>query len=109
MTVLAWLQSRTPTPPPAMHARVVEALGSRGGEDASQTFDACLDAAASLLEELLREETLGRESAIDLLAADALVTYAFEAAADDIDRLDDRAAQAMTRLSVSSERDRTHD
>ena len=109
MTVLAWLQSRTPPPPAAMTARVVEALGGRADEDASETFTACLDAAAALLEELLREEDLGRDSAIDLLAADALVTYAFEAAAADADELTDRAGAAMTRIAALSERDRPND
>jgi len=109
MTVLAWLQARTPPPPAAMTARVVEALGGRADDDQSTTFTACLDAAAALLEELLREDVLRRDSAIDLLAADALVTYAFEAAAADADTLDDRAAAAMTRLAALAEPDRPID
>jgi hypothetical protein len=104
MTVLDWLQSRTPVPPTAMMARVVEALGSRGDKDASDAHIVCLAAAAVLLERLLAEDALGRDSAIDLLAADALVTYAFESAAVDTEMLDDRAATAMARLGALTDR-----
>jgi hypothetical protein len=102
MTVLDWLQSRTPTPPAAMSARIVTALGSRGGEDAAGATALCLDAATELLERLLEQDEIGRDAAIDLLAADALVTYAFESAASDIELLDDRAVDAMTRLGALS-------
>lgn len=98
MTLLAWVQSRTPTPPEAMLARVVEALGTRATEDASRASTLCLDAATELLEQLLTQDPLGRESAIDLLAVDALVTYAFEAAGGDVGRLDEGANAAMIRL-----------
>ena len=100
MTLLAWLRSRTPAPPEAMFARIVDVLGARAEEDASRASILCLDAAIQLLEELLTTDPLGRESAIDLLAVDALVTYAFEAAAGDIGRLDERAASAMERLGA---------
>ena len=104
MTVLAWLQARTPPPPAAMLARVVKALGTRAGEDAAQSSALCLDAATELLDELLTQDPLGRESAIDLLAVDALVTYAFEAAAGDFNQLDGRASAAMVRLGALAER-----
>jgi hypothetical protein len=100
MTVLDWLRSRSPAPPPELMARVVEALGDRGTADVSGAPELCLDAAADLLERLLKHDPIGRQSANELLAADALVTYAFECAAVDIDRLDDRATEAMTRLGV---------
>ena len=51
------------------------------------------------LEALLREDTLGRERADELLVADALVTYAFEAAATSASDLDEFAAMVMTRLA----------
>jgi hypothetical protein len=102
MTVLDWLQSRTPIPPAAMTARIVTALGSRAGEDVAGATALCLDAATELLERLLQHDEIGRDAAIDLLAADALVTYAFESAASDIELLDDRAVDAMTRLGALS-------
>jgi len=100
MNLLAWLRARAPAPPEALRTRVVDALGSRATEDASRASEFCLAAATELLEQLLKQEPLGRESAIDLLAADALVTYAFEAAANDIDQLDARATAAMTQLAA---------
>ncbi|HEY7233481.1 MAG TPA: hypothetical protein VH539_04985 [Gemmatimonadaceae bacterium] len=99
MTVLAWLQSRTPAPPAELMARVVEALGERATADASRASSACLDAAAALLSRLLEPEAIGRDRAIELLAADALVTYAFESAAVDVEGVDERAEVAMLRLA----------
>ena len=100
MTLRAWLQSRAPAPPDAMFARVVDALGTRAEEDASRASGLCLDAATELLEQLLAQDPLGRDRATDLLAVDALVTYAFEAAAGDSDQLDARATSAMVRLGA---------
>jgi len=99
MTVGAWLRSRTPPPPPAMLAGVIDALGDRTALGAHAAPTACLDAAVALLEALLREDTLGRERADELLVADALVTYAFEAAATSASDLDEFAAMVMTRLA----------
>ena len=41
----------------------------------------------------------GRESALDLLTVDALVTYAFEAASERPDSLESHAAHAIVQLS----------
>ncbi len=61
----------------------------------------CLDAADDLLGELLARSSAGRESALDLLTVDALVTYAFEAAADSPESLPAACAtDAMTRLAA---------
>jgi len=100
MTILAWLQSRIPAPPPAILARVVEALGDRAGRNVADAPTVCLDAATELLEELLREDSIGRDRAGELLAADALVTYAFESAASLSPELDDFAERTMTRLAA---------
>ena len=100
MTLLAWLQSRAPAPPDAMLARVVAALGRRADEDAARASALCLEAAVDRLEQLLAQDPIGRDSAFDLLAVDALVTYAFEAAASDVDQLDERAKSAMRRLGA---------
>jgi hypothetical protein len=40
---------------------------------------------------------------LDLLTVDALVTYAFEAASEDIDSLAARAGAAMTRLAATAQ------
>ena len=100
MTLLAWLQSRAPAPPAALVARILAALGSRADEDASRASALCLEAAAERLEQLLAQDPIARDSAFDLLAVDALVTYAFEAAASNIDQLDERARSAMLQLGA---------
>jgi len=100
MTVADWIRARSPAPPPALAASVIASLGEHGGHDASRTTECCLDTAVALLEELLADDPLPRSEAAVLLAADALVTYAFEAAADSPDRLDHRAVDAMARLAL---------
>ena len=80
-----WLQSRQPAPPPDLAAKLAQCLAA---------------APDGMLEGASRAETVGRlglarlrtavwrrdateAAAMDLLAADALVTYAFEAAAEE--------------------------
>lgn len=100
MTVGDWIRTRSPAPPPALATRIIASLGSRADDDASRAAERCLDAAIALLDELLAADPLDRSDASALLAADALVTYAFEAAAETPDRLDDRAEEAMVRLAA---------
>ena len=100
MTVADWIRARSAAPPPAFAGRVIASLGSHVTDDASRAVERCLDAATALLERLLASDPIDRGSAPELLAADALVTYAFEAAAETPDRIDDCAAEAMVRLAA---------
>jgi len=52
---------------------------------------------------VLGDGCLTRDSAIDLLAIDAIVTYAFEAAADDPERLEARTRGALERIAALAE------
>jgi len=97
MSATAWLDSRTPPAPQALLARVRAALGNASGGDENS---ACLGAATTLLEQILNGDATGRETALDLLAADALVTYAFEAAAANAENLERRSADAMRQLAA---------
>jgi len=99
MTIGEWLATRTPAPPPHLVHRVRAALGDAAHDDARLTADRCIEAAERVVAQLLRDGRTGRESAADLLTADALVTYAFEAAADAPDGLTSRAHDAMIRLA----------
>ena len=100
MTTLGeWLDARTPPPPDALRARIRDVLGDRLGAPASEAHAACLAAGGRLLTSLLERERASRADALDLLTADALVTYAFEAAADHPETLDARTTEAMRRLS----------
>ena len=96
-----WITGARPAPPGKLAERVAEKLAVSGRRAAADTPDACIDAAVSLLGDLLARESAGRESALDLLTVDALVTYAFEAASADIDRLRPRALDAMARLATT--------
>jgi hypothetical protein len=80
-----------------MHAVLVPA-GAEGAP--AHAPEAYLSAAETLLTHLLRDGCAERGSALDLLVADALVTYAFEAAGDDPARLARRAATATSRIAA---------
>jgi len=54
------------------------------------------------LTELAARPSAGRESALDLLTVDALVTYAFEAAAGAPESLEATATAAMIRLAATA-------
>jgi hypothetical protein len=99
MTIGEWLATRTPAPPAALMARVRDILGDAADDDARFATDRFLDAAERMVAGLLRDGRTGRESAADLLAADALVTYAFEAASVDPGSLLERARTTMVRLA----------
>ena len=99
MTVRGWLHARTPAPPPALLERIEEALVAAGGSSEPITPETCIAAATTMLTPLLAREDAGRESALDLLAADALVTYAFEAASAEPESVDERAGAAMRTIA----------
>ena len=100
MTVGEWLADRARDVPPALDRHVREALGAAVRSDLADVPEACVMAANSVVTSLLTAERTGRDAALPLLAADALVTYAFEAAADDMPRLDARARDAMATLGA---------
>jgi len=78
MTVREWIEQRARQVPAALSDRMFEALGRDAAADAARTADVCLDAAARALDELLTNERFGRDSALTLLAIDALTTYGYE-------------------------------
>lgn len=100
MTVGEWLSARTPVPPSPLAERLDAALGARQSEDSARVFETVLATAESLLAELIALECAQRDRALDLLAVDALVTYAFEAAAESPDTLAHRATKAMLEIAA---------
>ncbi|MGH7448341.1 MAG: hypothetical protein ACRELT_12315 [Longimicrobiales bacterium] len=76
----AWLALRAGAVPPVLEARMESAIDDVFDHDASA--DALADAARSCLRDALAAGD-DRAAALHLLAADALITYACEAAADD--------------------------
>lgn len=74
----AWLDQRRPTPPPALRARLHAALDDRESPSAGRLADL----GGELLARVAKAPVQDRRHALDLLAADALITYAFEAQAE---------------------------
>jgi hypothetical protein len=102
VTLREWLRGRHQAAPDRLSARVEQALGVRCERDATEAAPLCVDAAEELLRDLLARGSAGRESALDLLAVDALVTYAFEAAGEEPTSLATRALDAMRRLAATT-------
>lgn len=102
----AWLAAREPLAPEALQARIATTLGEipvtarTGAPDEWAIAERCVDAAVGLLGELLERPEAGRDAALDLLTVDALVTYAFEAAASRPGELDALARRAMERTAT---------
>lgn len=100
MSHTAWLRSRTPEAPPALVSCIAELIASNTGWETLPRPEAFVAASEVLLRRVLDRNAMHRESALDLLAADACVTYAFEAASDEPHTIVDRAAQAATRIAA---------
>jgi hypothetical protein len=99
VTLREWLGARVPAQPPALSDRIAELAGPY--DDAPGDMpDRCLAAAEAGLRRLLIDREASRAGALDLLAVDALVTYAFEAASETPVRIPHLAAVAMHRLSA---------
>jgi hypothetical protein len=76
--VLAWLGTRRPAPPAALRAQIERAV-----TDTALPLPAHLaELGRALVGRVASRPKGGRELALDLLAADAFITYAFEAQAE---------------------------
>ncbi len=80
--VLAWLAACEPAAPPIVAARLADLVREAPDGLFAATLTATLNGLGrSTLERSLGRGAFGDDVALDLLAADAFVTYAFEAAA----------------------------
>jgi uncharacterized membrane protein len=100
VTVGGWLNARAAAPPSRLAARIELAVRDQVPRSATDATESLLDACESLLRDVVARAAAGRESALDLLAADALATYAFEAAADVPASLEEHAREAMRRIGA---------
>ncbi|MBA3672021.1 MAG: hypothetical protein H0W68_08385 [Gemmatimonadaceae bacterium] len=100
MTLAGWLDTREPRPPRALTARLRSALGDALDRDAGEATTHCLAAGERLVRELIAGQCTTRDVALDLLAADALMTYAFEAAGERPGSIATLAADAMNRIAA---------
>lgn len=78
MTVRDWLRDRAGDAPMPLTEHLFSVLGGEGDAPESQTGAVCLRLATRLLADLISDERFGRDSALELLTIDALMTYAFE-------------------------------
>lgn len=101
--VMEWLRARQPAPPAQLAAALSSAVGDLTCASPASLPDVLLARAESLLASL----DDSRESAESLLAADALITYALEAAAEDCASVDSVARVAMKAMGSLAESSRT--
>ena len=94
MTLRDWLDSREPAAPHRLAERIRNELAAHGTLDSPVDPSHLTSAGIAIIRDLESRDCTGREAALDLLAADALVTYAFEAAAASAKDL--RAAADLT-------------
>ena len=94
----AWLADREPPAPDALRARLDELVSAHPEWESLPLPEALLAAGEQLLQEVLAAPDRNRSTAVDLLAADAAVTYAFEAAADEPGRLVELAEGSVKRI-----------
>jgi hypothetical protein len=95
---MAWLETRTPESPAALVARIRAVFVEHPEFEQRHRVDAFVDAGEVLLRRVLGADAAARANALDLLAADACVTYAFEAAADEPLMLGERAIAAKLKI-----------
>ena len=86
---------------------MIELIGHDADDQVDATPRVCLTAASTHLASIIRQRRYERESALDLLAVDALVTYAFEHASStpglDLERLSGDAIKALGALTPAHE------
>ena len=100
----AWLSDVVPPPPASLAARVAEHLGDVPFASVPDAAQRCVDAAERVVGQLLDANDTSRGSALDLLAADALATYAFELASEAPESLPALTGAAMTRFAALATR-----
>lgn len=98
-----WLASRDVDAPPELTACVRALLASRPEWERLGRADAFILASEQLLRRVLVSGAVARASALDLLAADACVTWAFEAASDEpktVPALAERATKGIAAIAA---------
>ena len=82
MNVRDWVAQHSELVPESLSERIMTMLGSDATADAGRASEVCLNAATRALNALLASGRYERDSALDLLAIDALTTFAYEHASD---------------------------
>ncbi len=98
MTLGEWLDSRVPPPPAALADALRAELGHERDLPLADAPAALLKAGERVLGRVLQVEPQTPAIAPDLLLADALVTYAFEAVAESASGAEQFAREAMAHI-----------
>ena len=80
--VLAWLEARRPVPPDALRVCLEAAVADGALSPGAPLPDQLALLGLRVLGRVARGPAGGRELALELLAADSFITYAFEAQAE---------------------------
>jgi hypothetical protein len=97
---VAWFGAREHEVPATLAERLRGSMVAASAAGDGAVADALVDAGVALVRDVAAADPMTRAQALDLLAADALITYAFEAAADDPAQLVARADAAMRALAA---------
>jgi len=100
VTHAEWARQRAPLAPPALIRRLGAIFGSHPGWNSHGRAEAFQRATEVLARRVLAADGSNRSDALDLLTADACVTFAFEAAADDPATLGERARVLQQRIAA---------
>lgn len=100
--VKEWLATRSPPPPARLAGRLAAAIPPSAESLSSELSESLIAAAAAILRDTITASGDERNgaAALDLLAADALITYAVEAAAEDCRSFATRTDEMIARLSA---------
>jgi hypothetical protein len=100
VTLGEWLDARDPAPPAALADALRAELNAELDLPIANAPGALLEAGERVLERVLKAEPQTPAVAPDLLLADALVTYAFEAVSESASGAEQLAQDAMARLGA---------
>jgi hypothetical protein len=95
-----WLAQRTPRPPAELAERLAMIAGDAKVHDEAALADVLVRHAVALLANVASD----RSGATVLLLADALITYAMEAAASDHEKFEAIAERSMKVIAATAER-----
>ena len=104
MPLRRWLDSRVEEAPAALKARIGVLVDAHPEWEQLPVPEALIAASDLLMAGVLASPEKDRRTALDLLAADACVTYAFEAAAETPARLVGLAETSMLHMAQMIER-----
>lgn len=100
MNALEWVAAHDDGVPRALAVRMLSAVAGERASGGAAVADELAGGAERLMRSALGASPMTRAQALDVLGADALLTYAFEAAADEPQQLAARADAAMLRVAA---------